>query len=206
MGYKLSQFSTIMKELDSLQMGYYHLGADSNVGKTAFMHNLALYLIENDDDLQVLFFSQDDPKLYASYRLIALMGGLDIQDSKKGMGAIKSDSIRSAQLKDSREKYIGLLKSEKLVLKDTADLYQLDELEEVVSTYYEKNKKIVVIIDGLYNLEVNSSKEGIRIENIERAKRIKRIVDIYQTFLQHYLQTSCLYLIYMMMLFLQYCL
>ncbi len=39
---------------------------------------------------------------------------------------------------------------------------------------------MVVIIDGLYNLEVsNGSREGIRQENIERAQKVKRLVDIY---------------------------
>jgi len=179
-GYKLTKFNLIEKELDGLQMGYYHLAADSNVGKSAFMHNLTLDLLESNDDLTVLFFSQDDPKLNASYRLIALLGELSIYDSKKGMQAIKNDSYRTKHLKKAREKYVELLKSERLVLMDTSDLYELDKLEEVVKSYYEKSKNIVVIIDGLYNLEVSSSKEGIRVENIERAKRIKRIVDTYQ--------------------------
>jgi replicative DNA helicase len=161
-------------------MGYYHLGADSNVGKSAVMHNLALDLINSNKDVTVLLFSQDDPKLNASYRMIALLGDLAIHDSKKGMAAIAKDTYRANHLKEARTEYIELLKSERLVMKDASDIYQLEKLEKVVKSYYEKSKKIVVIIDGLYNLEVSSGKEGIRMENIERAQYIKRIVDTYK--------------------------
>ncbi|MCZ7616597.1 MAG: hypothetical protein M5T52_24300 [Ignavibacteriaceae bacterium] len=43
------------------------------------------------------------------------------------------------------------------------------------------SKKLVVFIDGLYNLEVNAnSNQGIRIENIERAQKVKEIVDTFR--------------------------
>jgi len=56
----------------------------------------------------------------------------------------------------------------------------MDDLMKAVDEHSD-HEELVVLIDGLYNLEVSSgSGEGIRVQNIEKANKIKLITDKYR--------------------------
>ena len=42
LGLSLTKFKTLANNIDGIQSGFYFLGAESNVGKTALLTNLAL--------------------------------------------------------------------------------------------------------------------------------------------------------------------
>ncbi len=89
-----------------------------------------------------------------------------------------TDPVEKKSLEDARDKFIEYVEDERLLIYDISDVQHIDQVEEVIKTYDPKN--IVVIIDELYNLEVSDgSKEGIRQENIERAQKVKKLVDVY---------------------------
>ena len=54
----------------------------------------------------------------------------------------------------------------------------MDDIENQIINIGSKN--LVVFIDGLYNLQSDNKKDGIRVENIERAQGVKALVDVYQ--------------------------
>ncbi|MFZ1288895.1 MAG: DnaB-like helicase C-terminal domain-containing protein [Melioribacteraceae bacterium] len=176
-GYKLNKFSEIAQNLDGVQPGFYHLAADTNIGKTAYYTNLAIDMLNSNDDLTVLFFALDDSKKYAAYRYLSILSELKFKDVKYGLKNLKDPVDRTA-LTYAREKFLEYVEDERLLIYDISDIQHIDQVEDVIKNYNSKN--IVVIIDGLYNLEVSDgSKEGIRQENIERAQKVKKLVDVY---------------------------
>ena len=51
---------------------------------------------------------------------------------------------------------------------DLATITTMDDVENQIINIGSKN--LVVFIDGLYNLQTDNKKDGIRVENIERAQ------------------------------------
>jgi replicative DNA helicase len=61
-----------------------------------------------------------------------------------------------------------------------SEVNHMDHLMRCVDEF-PNHKKLIVFIDGLYNLEVAAGKnEGIRVQNIEKANKIKLITDKYR--------------------------
>lgn len=57
-----SGFESVNKAFDGgIKPGFIVIGADSNVGKTAFMSQMAMQVVNNNDDVYVMDFSLDDP-------------------------------------------------------------------------------------------------------------------------------------------------
>ena len=62
LGYNLTRFAKLAKNVDGIQPGFYVVAAETNAGKTAFLCNLALDLLDPNDDLVGLYFSLDDSR------------------------------------------------------------------------------------------------------------------------------------------------
>ena len=68
--------------------------------------------------------------------------------------------------------------NERLLIKDLGEVNNYDQVEAVIREYHDADK-FCVFIDGLYNIEINNN-GGIREANIERANKIKMLVDSYR--------------------------
>jgi hypothetical protein len=56
LGFPLDKFKTLANNVDGLQPGFYFLGAESNVGKTALLTNLTLDALDTNPDVAVMYF------------------------------------------------------------------------------------------------------------------------------------------------------
>ncbi len=176
LGFPLTKFKELGKHTDGIQPGFYHLAAESNIGKTAVFTNLALDLLETNPDLSIMYFSLDDSRRYTAYRFLSILSQLHINNIQKP----KIDPFNFEKLADAREIFLDLVDSERLIVKDLGDLTHIDQLHTIITSFGDLSK-LVVFVDGLYNLEVTADgNQGIRIENIERAQKIKQIVDTYK--------------------------
>lgn len=176
-GYGMNKFSDIAAALDGIQPGFYHLAADTNIGKTAVYTNMVLDILDSNKDTTILFFALDDSKKYAANRYLTILSDLEFKQVKYGLNNLEEGEKN--KLLEGRESLIDLLKSKRLTIYDISDIQHIDQLEEEIKKYHHED--LVVMIDGLYNLEVSDgSKEGIRQENIERAQKVKRLVDTYR--------------------------
>jgi len=183
LGYRLgNDFHPVEKELEGIQSGLYILGAQTNIGKTAFVANLALELIENNADLKVIYFSLDDNKSVIASRMRAIIAFSDTErDLSK---AITINEFRKSLVSPKKEKkeqvnarFLEYIKAGRLEIYDIADSPNMKDIELTVRQ--RANTKIVVVIDGLYNALVSENIAGKREENIERANKIKALVDTY---------------------------
>ena len=174
LGYNLTRFSHIATHLSGIQPGYYVLGADPNVGKTAFIINMAIDLLHTNQQAKVFFYSMDDDRNTIINRMLALLTAIEINSVQ----VKQSDPKEQAKL-DQAYKYLGELYDRgRLIVKDIAELNNVDDLEIEIRKIKDK-EHLVVFIDGLYNLNVTVETASIREENMERAMRMKEITKTY---------------------------
>lgn len=176
LGFPLTKFKELARHVDGLQPGFYLLGAESNIGKTAVLTNMCLDVLDTNPDVTVIYFSLDDSRMYTAKRFLSIMTQLSINDTSKK----QADPVKAKDLSDGRKALLDLVRSGRLIVKDTAEVSDVDQLRAEIIRVPDKSK-LVVFIDGLYNLEVGEKfKGGIREENIERARQVKQLVDIYR--------------------------
>ncbi len=176
LGFPLTKFKELSEHTDGIQPGFYHLAAESNIGKTAVFTNLALDLLETNSDLSVMYFSLDDSRRYTAYRFLSILSQLHINKIQKP----KIDPINIDKIVKARKTLLDLIDTGRLIVKDLGDITHIDQLQSIITSVSDLNK-LVVFVDGLYNLEVTADgNQGIRIENIERAQKVKQIVDTYK--------------------------
>ncbi len=177
LGFQLNKFSELCEHMDGVQPGFYFIGAGTNIGKTALMTNITLDALDSNADLKVLYYSLDDTKKYTVYRFISIISGIHINNIKKPK--LLNLSGERNKLESARKYILNLVETERLVIKDLSDIQHIDECLKDIEDFG-NHDNLIVFIDGLYNLEVSSDKaEGIRTENIERANRVKLIVDSF---------------------------
>ena len=176
LGFPLTKFKELGEHTDGIQPGFYHLAAESNIGKTAVFTNLALDLLETNSDVSVMYFSLDDARRYTAYRFLSILSQLHINKIQKP----QIDPANFNKIVDARNKFLDLVDIGRLIVKDLGDITHIDQLQSIIKSVNDLSK-LVVFVDGLYNLEVTADgNQGIRIENIERAQKIKQIVDTYK--------------------------
>jgi hypothetical protein len=123
-----------------------------------------------------MYFSLDDSRRYTAYRFLSILSQLHINKIQKP----QIDPANFNKIVDARNKFLDLVDTGRLIVKDLGDITHIDQLQSIITSVNDLNK-LVVFVDGLYNLEVTADgNQGIRIENIERAQKIKQIVDTYK--------------------------
>lgn len=178
LGYKLTEkFKRLEKNLDGIQQGLYIIGAKYNAGKTAFLCNLFDSLIKANSDLTGLYISLDDNKDIIINRLIAIKTGIELnQVQKKQVFPGHQDKINEAY-----EYLIDLYRANRINIKDISECNNVNTLKSlIIQTNKKANNKLFIVIDGLYNLDVNAESDDTRKENIERANVLKQLSDVFK--------------------------
>jgi replicative DNA helicase len=170
LGYRLSRFAELAKNLDGVQPGYYILAADTNVGKTAFMANLFLDILKTTPDTVGVYFSLDDPRKVIADRFLAILSGLHLSDIQRPQTGQKGH-FRDLAYEDLTK----LAEDQRLFVYDIAEVASIARVEAILRPLH--REKLFVFIDGLLNLEVGDFSGNIREENERRARRIKALSD-----------------------------
>lgn len=99
MGLK-SGYSSIDKALDGgIKPGFYIIGAESNIGKTIFLTQLAWQIVENNDEVFVMDFSLDDPMPDKISRVVASGNKVLINSVKSPIGYVEYPLMLARRLK-----------------------------------------------------------------------------------------------------------
>jgi replicative DNA helicase len=175
LGLPLTKFKELAKNIDGLQVGFYLLGAESNVGKTALLTNLCMDILDTNPDSTVVYFSLDDSRKYTTYRFLSIKTQLHINETRKQL----HDPIKKQSLDNARNEFLNYIRTGRLIVKDIGTANHIDHLEAEIKKVKDKSK-LVVFVDGLYNMEVGDRFKSIREENIERARQVKALVDTYR--------------------------
>jgi len=174
LGYDLKRFKNISRHLSGVQPGYYILGADPNTGKTAFMVNLCIDLLQMNPKVKVFFYSMDDDRGTIVNRMLAMLTHLKIN----AVQCKQADRKDQAKIDQAYDYLAEQYDSARLTIKDIAELNNVDDIEIEIRKI--KNKEhLVVFVDGLYNMNVNGQTKSVREENIKRAMRMKELTKAY---------------------------
>ena len=174
LGYKLNKFKEIANKLEGIQPGFYIIGGETDIGKTAFATNLFLDLLDSNSKTKGIYFSLDDNKDVITGRLVSILTRFEINEVKR-----KQESVaKGKKIVEVYEKLKDYARNGRLDIKDLSEINHINNLETEIRKRAGDN--LFVAIDGLYNLEIGKSYSGIREENIERAQKVKSLVDIYR--------------------------
>ena len=165
---------TLAKNIDGIQPGFYIIGAEPHIGKTALMTNICLDVLQTNSDVQAIYYSLDDSSAYTAYRMLSIMTGIPINLVKRK----QINATDQALLVSKRLELLDLITTKRLIIKDLGVVSDISELEADIKLISD-HSKLVVFIDGLFNLGVNNGGESIRVENIERANTVKTLTDTY---------------------------
>lgn len=175
LGYRMDKFKTLANHLDGIQKGFYIIGAETSSGKTALATNLFLDVLMTNPETTGLYFSLDDNRNVIINRLLGILSTLNLNQLQRK----QPTDIAQQLLKDAYDTLIQLSTGGRLDIRDISEIHNVKTLEALIKK--QKNREnLIVVIDGLYNLEVSDKARSIREDNIERANRIKALVDTYQ--------------------------
>jgi DNA primase catalytic core len=173
LGLELGTFPQICDGIDGLQAGFYLLGAETNIGKTACLCNFFIDLILTNPETKGIYFSLDDSKDIIINRLLGILTGLNLNQIQRKIKDVK----KAQDLSDAYQNLINLFESDRLDIKDISDVKSIKQCEDLI--IQNVDRPLFIVIDGLYNLEIEGS-GAIREMNIDRANRIKALVDQYR--------------------------
>ena len=156
LGYPMTKFKNLCENIDGLQPGLYIIGAETNVGKTALLTNIALDLMDTNPEVRVLYFSLDDSWSVITNRFLGILTGLELNKVQR-MQQCESDAIK---VQDAYQELAHLANDGRLYIKDLSEVTNFNQAEAVVRELYEQSN-LAVFIDGLYNLEVEGNGGGI---------------------------------------------
>ena len=185
--FRLKTFRTLMKISAGLKMGTYLFSAQANVGKSALFVQLALDILENNPDSVVLFYSLDDTNREILRRFIACQSyfntSVDVlkRDVSKAVIINFTDSyydyfdeynnveINDSSIRQAKEEAIAVIehyiKQQRLVLDDSTQT--VETIRAKLSSL--KDAKKVVIIDAVYNVELNEKDDFTADKKLSKA-------------------------------------
>lgn len=173
LGYELTRFKTLSRNVDGIQPGFYIVAGPTNTGKTSFLCNLCLDLLDTNPELTGIYFSMDDSRDVILNRLLSIKTGIPLNKVQRRQSTDRHDSM----LREGYGYLSGLAKDERLFIRDMSEIHDIQTLE--VEIKRRLKGPLFVIIDALYNLEVGLEGDQ-RKENIERANRLKALSNTYQ--------------------------
>lgn len=171
LGYELKDFAEIDRVISGLQSGLYIIGADPNIGKTAFMVSLMIDVLRSNTDARCLFYTMDDSREAIINRMLAHLTDLRINEVRFKL----NDPQKEQQLKDAYLQITSWYRSLRLDIQESTAFLTMSRIQAELRSDPIRDS-LVVFIDGLYNVPVDNDSGSIREENIERANQIKAIV------------------------------
>jgi DNA primase len=173
LGHEFGTLTKICDGIDGLQPGFYLLSSETNIGKTACLTNMFIDIIAKNPKVKGIYFSLDDSKEIIINRLLGIMTGLQLNQIQRK----QQNQTDHQNLENGYNSLISLYDSNRLDIKDISEVKSISQCEQIIID--NSDRPLFIMIDGLYNLEIKGNSQ-LREMNIERANRIKAIVDQYR--------------------------
>jgi DNA primase len=170
-GYQLKDFAEIDKEILGLQTGLYVIAADPNIGKTAFLVSMAIDVLKSNDNASVLFYSMDDSREMIINRFLSHLSDMKINEVRFKI----TDAQKEKVLEKAYEQLKTWADAHKLDVRESTEFLTMSRIHDEIRQHPNR-ERLVVFIDGLYNVPVESDGGSIREENIDRANQVKQLV------------------------------
>lgn len=160
LGLDAKKFPIFVKCMDGVQNMFYLFAGDTNVGKSAFLLNMALDLIDSNEDVFVLFFSVDDSLSQLLPRMVSLDIDMPINTISNPKYKIKLNESLTQEMKEhmliKRAEAIEKLKtySDRFAIKEESEAKNLEDIQKYISIYKKLagDKQLVVFVDNLHRI------------------------------------------------------
>jgi DNA primase catalytic core len=160
LGLNAKNFPLFTKYMDGVQNMFYLVAGDTNIGKSAFMLNMAMDLINSNDDVFVLFFSVDDSISQLLPRMIALDTELEINTISNPKYKIQHnedlpEKTRDQMILDRNEGIEKLRKlSDRFAIKEESQAKFIEDIEKYIKIYKKiaGARQLVIFVDNLHRI------------------------------------------------------
>jgi len=179
LGLRINNFPTIEKALDGVQPGFIVIGADANVGKTGLLISFATDIIKSNDNTFVILVSGDDSSETILSRLIAHTGGSTTINHIKKLGYYKNQQGKEIENIQAAINATFNKLENRIAIYDRKQIKSIGDIEQAIQLHKKEGQKIVVCIDSLLNLEIDTETLDVRMENERRATQSKQLTIDY---------------------------
>lgn len=173
-GYELKDFAEIDHVISGLQSGLYIIGADPNIGKTALMVSLTIDVLHANPDASCLFYSMDDSRDAIVNRMLAHLTDKKINEVRFKL----SDQAEEIQLDNAYAQMTKWFQDGRLDIREATAYLTMSRIQSEIQMH-ENRGRLVVFIDGLYNVPVDTDSPSLREQNIDRATQLKQLVRLF---------------------------
>ena len=154
--------NTVFEELNEfIKDSLITIGAESSVGKTSFATQLALEILNNNNDTILTFYSLDDSKIFIIKKMI-------LQLLSKSNKKIYNDADIIKMIKKQKNDLLQIITSNRIAIFEQLNIYNLhSQLLKLVKNAENnlniKNPRMIVIIDYLQIIDHDSNnlREGL---------------------------------------------
>lgn len=173
-GFAMNEFRAFCHNTRGIQPGMYVVGADTHTGKTNFVTNVALDLLQSNPMSKILWFSLDDNRNVAINRLLSSITVMPIPEVQHQQPTVERGQLLAAAYGELKQYAVD----NRLWIYDIGKASTMAGIEGIIEN--KMHQDLVVVMDGLYNAEVDTNHKGIlREENIKRANHVKKMADVY---------------------------
>lgn len=160
LGLDCKKFPIMTKSIDGLQNMFYIFAGDTNVGKSAFLLNLAVDLLASNEDIFVLFLSVDDTVSQLLPRMLAIDTDIPINVLANPKFKIKYNDELTEPIKEhmllERSRAMTKLRglADRFALKEESDAKNLEDIEKYIEIYTKiaGSRQLVVFVDNLHRI------------------------------------------------------
>ncbi|MFH1491334.1 MAG: DnaB-like helicase C-terminal domain-containing protein [Pseudomonadota bacterium] len=174
LGYGLSKFENLERNIDGIQPGFYVIAADANVAKGAFLCNLTLDLLATNKDLTGIFFSMDDSRDVILNHFLSIKTGIPLNQVQRPQRLAKHKKV----LMEGYDYLSELALENRMFIMDSSEIKNVDEL--ILEMKRRMNFKLFVAIDALCNLGIDQTGDIQGQINADKINRLKALANIYQ--------------------------
>lgn len=167
LGLNAKKFPQFIKNMDGIQNMFYLIAGDTNIGKSALLLNLALDLIDSNNDVFVLFFSVDDSISQLLPRMVALDKNLQINTVSNPKYKIELNESLTQEKRDTQlaSRTDGIIKlkniSDRFAIKEESQAKRIEDINKYIQIYKKiaGSKQLVVFVDNLHRISSYKKQE-----------------------------------------------
>ena len=173
-GWPLKKFSQLAQAIDGVQDGLVLIPGEAGAGKTMYLINLFLDIIDTNE-VTGYYFSLDDPRKTILNRMLACLSGVSINHVQKLKGCQSDEQLVEKELRLLQK----IERQGRLHLYDISQIQHIKQIKMLAEMARNKGRKFFIAVDGMYNLAVGKY-QNARDENIQRANKLKEIADVFE--------------------------
>lgn len=174
---------------DGLYPNLYFLGASSSLGKSTFCLNLALNIIDNNEDTDIIYFTLEMDKELIFMKLISKLSnklhtdkeleGLSIYDYRRTKRGLFSN-VKNYDLAKTAEDYFKNNYANRFFIKERKSRVTVEDIENFISQYISiMKKKPVVFIDYIQIIDSTSKNQNDKQKADDIVNNLKSIKNNY---------------------------